>query len=341
MKILLGMSGGVDSAFSAKALINSGHCVEGATLVMHDHTQTDMAALACKELGIKLNVIDAKKSFLNIINNFIFEYSEGRTPNPCIICNERVKFRFLYEYAVENGFDAIATGHYARIVKIDCDEGERFAVAMSDDVKKDQSYMLYRLPQEILRFLILPLSHLKKAEVRQLSADAGISASKSKDSQEICFLPDGSHAEFVESVIGKSPEGDFVDAEGRVLGRHKGIIRYTVGQRKGLGISLGERVFVSRIDAKDNTVTLSRTNDGRSEFFVKDVVFSGMSKVKEDTTVTLDVKIRYSAATIQAEVTFFKDGKAFVRLKTSATPAPGQSAVFYKDGVVMAGGFIE
>ena len=214
MKILVGISGGVDSAFCANRLLLEGHEVEGAVLLMHEHTEIASAEAAARDIGIKLHVVDVREEFEKVVKeNFISEYLSGRTPNPCIICNEKVKFARLYSYAMENGFDAIATGHYAKIVKL----GERYAVARSADEKKDQSYMLYRLSQNILSALILPLSDIPKADVRRESAEQGISAADRKDSQEICFLPDGKYAEFIEQKRGISPPGNFVDEEGNIL----------------------------------------------------------------------------------------------------------------------------
>ena len=273
MKILVGISGGVDSAYAAKKLLLDGHQVEGAVLIMHDYTELDAAREASMSVGIKLHEIDCRFAFEEIKKNFVSEYVGGRTPNPCIICNERVKFKTLYDYAMANGFDAIATGHYAKIVNTD----GKFAFAIPEDKRKEQTYMLYRLPQEILSRLILPLSEGTKTEIRARAQDEGISAANRSDSQEICFLPDGNYAEYIESVSGKCPEGDFVDIQGKILGRHKGIIHYTVGQRKGLGISLGERAFVTKIDPTTHKVTLSPTIEGEKTVFVKNMVYSGMS----------------------------------------------------------------
>ena len=241
MRILVGISGGVDSAYAAKKLLSEGHEVEGAVLIMHDFTELDAAREAASSVGIRLHEIDCQDAFGQIKDNFVSEYVSGRTPNPCIICNERVKFKTLYDFAMENGFDAIATGHYARLVET---EG-RFALATPEDMRKEQTYMLYRLPQSILSKLVLPLAEGTKTEIREQAMEQGISAANRSDSQEICFLPEGNHTEYIESVAGKCPEGNFVDNEGKILGRHKGIIHYTVGQRKGLGISLGERAFVT------------------------------------------------------------------------------------------------
>lgn len=337
MKILVGISGGVDSAYAAKKLMLEGHEVEGAVLIMHEHTELSAAREAAASVGIPLYEIDCRARFSEIKENFVSEYINARTPNPCIICNERVKFRGLYDFAMEHGFDAIATGHYARLTRLD----GRLALAMPEDSRKEQTYMLYRLPQEILTRLVLPLSEGTKSEIRARALEQGISAANREDSQEICFLPEGNHTEYIESVAGKSPEGDFIDPEGKVLGRHKGIIHYTVGQRKGLGISLGERAFVTEIDPENNTVTLSPNMQGRSEVHITNVVYSGMTPPTEECEVELFVKLRYTAPLVKTIAHLYPDGRATLTLASPQKFAPGQSAVLYRDGVVMLGGFIK
>lgn len=340
MKILVGISGGVDSAFAARRLLDEGHTVEGAVLKMHEYTELDAARQCAFSVGFSLHEIDCTADFCQIKENFVNEYISGRTPSPCIICNERVKFARLYDYAMEHGFDAIATGHYAKIAEITEGDTTRYAVSMPEDLRKEQTYMLYRLPQHILSHLVFPLASGTKPEIRALAAEQGIAAADREDSQEICFLPEGNHTAYIESVAGKCREGDFIDPEGKVLGRHKGIIHYTVGQRKGLGISLGERVFVTDIDPENNTVTLSPAVSGRSEIRITDMVCSGMAAPTAETTVTLDVKLRYTAPLISASARLYPDGSATLTFDTPQKSAPGQSAVLYKNGVVMCGGFI-
>lgn len=337
MKILVGISGGVDSAFAAKKLLLSGHEVEGAVLIMHDYTELSAAREAAASVGIKLHEIDCTSAFEQIKANFVSEYVNARTPNPCIICNERVKFKLLYDFAMEHGFDAIATGHYARVVKMD----GRYSLAMPEDSRKEQTYMLYRLPQHILSRLVLPLSEGTKSEIRLMAEEQGISAANREDSQEICFLPNGGHTDYIESVAGKSEEGNFVDTQGKILGRHKGIIHYTVGQRKGLGISLGERVFVTEIDPVSNTVTLSPSLLGKDSLIVTDIVYSGLTPIAEECELELEVKLRYTAPLVKARVCIHSDNTATVNLASPQKFAPGQSAVFYRDGIVMLGGFIK
>ena len=201
--------------------------------------------------------------------------------------------------------------------------------------------MLYRLPQHILSRLILPLSEGIKTEIRREAEAEGISAANRSDSQEICFLPEGNHTEYIESVAGKSPEGNFVDVNGNILGRHKGIIHYTVGQRKGLGISLGERAFVTNIDPVTNTVTLSPTLQGSDIVEICDIVYSGMIPPTEECEIELDVKLRYTAPLVRATAKLYPDNTAELTLSEPQKFAPGQSAVLYQNGVVMLGGFIK
>jgi tRNA-specific 2-thiouridylase len=317
--------------------MDQSHEVEGAVLVMHEYTELSAARDAAESLGIKLHELDATESFLQIKENFVSEYTHGRTPNPCVVCNERVKFKKLFDYAMEHGFDAIATGHYAKIVEV---QGNR-AFAVAEDTKKDQTYMLYRLPENILAKLILPLSEGRKTQIREEAESAGISAAKRSDSQEICFLPNGGHGEYIESVSGKCQEGDFVDENGKILGRHRGIIHYTVGQRKGLGIALGSRAFITDIDPKTNRITLSTNLVGKITVNISGIVYSGFSAPKEETIEEFEVKLRYGAKPVPTVAHLYPDGRAVLTLSTPQTFAPGQSAVLYRDGVVMLGGFID
>ena len=337
MKILVGISGGVDSAYAAAKLKALGHEVEGAVLIMHDYTELKEAREAAASVGIPLHEIDCREAFLAIKENFVSEYLVGRTPNPCIICNERVKFKSLYDFAMQNGFDKIATGHYASVIEYD----GRVSLAFPTDMKKEQTYMLYRLPREILSHLVLPLADETKEQIRINAATLGISAANRADSQEICFLPDGNHTEYIESVAGKCSEGDFIDDFGNVLGRHKGIIHYTVGQRKGLGISLGERAFVTDINPEKNTVTLSPKISGDYAVMLTDMVYSGMDAPASEMEITLDAKLRYSAKSVKAQARLYPDKTAILSFAEPQKSAPGQSAVLYLDGVVMCGGFIK
>ena len=342
MKILVGMSGGLDSTYAALKLINEGHDVSGAVAVMHGHTEIEGAREAARALGISLYELDATDMFDVVKENFVSEYSRGRTPNPCIICNPLVKFRVLADFAKANGFDRIATGHYAKVVLRSDNGVERYTLARARDSRKDQTYMLHRLPQDILSMLVLPLGDEIKTEVREKAREAGLKAAEQKDSQEICFIPDGDYASYIEDIKGPFSEGNFVLEDGTVIGRHKGLIRYTVGQRKGLGVSYGERIFVSRIDAVKNEIVLSTEGSFTDRVTVSDIVFSGISQPEKDESLRVEVKLRYLAKPVWATAVFLGDGRAELLLDTpEKAVTPGQSAVMYDGDVLLAGGFIE
>ena len=343
MKILVGMSGGVDSAYATYKLLREGHTVAGAVLEMHDYTDTASAKEVCDTLGIPIYIINCKDLFEScVVSNFIDEYRRARTPNPCVICNSEVKFECLLDFALANGFDRIATGHYARIGTSETGEGKRYCIELSRDGKKDQTYMLWRLSQRVLSHLLLPLSDVKKEEVALFNSELKLVPVDKKESQEICFIPDNDHAAFIESRVGKSPEGDFVDDEGNVVGRHKGIINYTVGQRKGHGVALGARAFISDIDPENNRITLSLKTSERYSFTVSGIVFSGIEAPKSEEKMRLEVKHRYHSPRISATVSFLPEGRAEVVLDEPARSlTPGQSAVFYLGERLAFGGFID
>ena len=342
MRILLGMSGGLDSTYAALKLIEEGHTVEGAVLVMHDYTEEAAAREAAAGLGIPLNVIDCRAAFDKlVVENFISEYLAGRTPNPCIICNSDVKFRFLLDYATEHGFDKIATGHYARITEYDVGGKKRYAVSRARDTRKDQTYMLWRLSQDILSRLVFPLSDDEKQEIKETARVRGLSAADREESQEICFIPSGDYAEFIEKRTAPMTHGSFIDELGNRLGTHKGIARYTVGQRKGLGISAGQRVFVTEINPEKNTITLSKNDALDDTVYITDIVFSGIGEMSVGEKRELFVKLRYLAKPALCVLTYLGGGRAFVELSMPQRAiTPGQSAVFYDGDVLALGGFI-
>ncbi len=342
MKILLGMSGGFDSTYAAKKLISMGHEVEGAVLVMHEHTDVASSERAAEKLGIPLHIIDCRELFTEKVKlPFAKEYMQGRTPNPCIVCNPEVKFAALAAFALGEGFDRIATGHYAALTSYRSGGEEYSLLCRAKDSRKDQTYMLYRLPQGILSILLLPMADEVKSELREAVKDTDLQEFDRPDSQEICFLPDGGYAEYVESVLGACPRGKFVDKDGKPLGEHKGIIRYTVGQRKGLGISLGERAFVTAINSQDNTVTLDTEPKASSIIYLEDVV-SHINVAKDGATIyKYDAKVRYLAPPIASDVVFYEGARAKVVLRSAArSVTPGQSCVLYDGDAVIGGGII-
>ena len=342
MKILLGLSGGVDSTYAALKLKNEGHEVEGAVVLMHPYTDISGAERSAAELGIELHVIDATDAFSNTVcENFVSEYVNGRTPNPCVVCNREVKFKYLCDYAQENGFDKIATGHYAEVRTVGAETSLRYYVAPAKDSKKDQSYMLSRLSQKQLSMLVLPMAEEIKSDIYEVAKKLGLSSAKKAESQEICFIPDGKYTDYIEERVGAAPKGDFIDREGRVLGRHRGIIHYTVGQRKGLEIALGQRMFVTEINARENTVRLENTPLLSDKVYVRDIVFSKIAPPKVELTMTLSVKLRYLAKPARCEALVNPDGTAAVTLyEPQRSVTPGQAAVFYDEEGILFSGFI-
>ncbi len=337
-KVLLGMSGGFDSTYAVHALRESGYEVEGAILRMHKYTEMEEAEASARSLRVPLRVIDAECAFeRDVIKGFCVSYCNAETPNPCIVCNEKVKFRLLYEEAKKEGFDWIATGHYANIVHT----GVQYAVAQARDIKKDQSYMLYRLPQEILSMLLFPLGNLIKSEIVLHARSMEMEAADRPESQEICFVRNESYADYIEKRVGSLPRGHFVDEEGNVLGVHDGIIRYTVGQRKGLGISAATRLFVRDICSENNEIILGKEPRGVTAFLMRKVVFSGIRAEEVSENMIFDAKIRYNAPPVKVKL--IKEAGDCWRvcfLEKALSVTPGQSAVLYLDGVVACGGVI-
>lgn len=339
MKILLGMSGGLDSTYSAELLKAAGHTVEGAVLKMHEYTDIAGAEKAAKRAGIPFHVIDCTEAFeKHVASYFAEEYRKGRTPNPCTVCNREVKIESLVRYAEENGFDKAATGHYAQVGS----ENGRYYIADGADERKNQSYMLWKLSQEQIKKLIFPLGDKIKSDVKETARDLGLEAAGKPESQDICFLPNGGYAEFVEKRLGISPEGNFIDVSGRILGRHKGIINYTVGQRRGLGIALGERMFVSAISPEDNTVTLQNASgEGFTSATLTDMNYQLLSESAAFDELKVDVKIRYTARPTEARLILNGDRARLIFNAPIKAVTPGQSAVMYRDGKILAGGIID
>ena len=343
-KVLLGLSGGVDSTSAALLLKEQGFDVYGYyfDVMGNNETGKEEAQEVADQLGIELITEDVSSEFEEkIIGNFIDEYLSGRTPNPCVVCNPLIKFKKLIECADRLGIYFIATGHYCRIVA-DGKTGN-FYVRKAANAKKDQSYMLYRLGQDVLRRLIFPLGEfLDKDEIRTLARENNLQNADKKDSQEICFIDDEvGYAKYIYDLGYKSKPGKFVDKDGKVLGDHKGIINYTIGQRKGLGIAIGKPAFVTKIDAKKNQIVIGDNQD----LFTTKVVCSDYSFAANDAKKyhgkTVMAKVRYSAQPTEAflEVDDNKIIATFEVPQRAATP--GQSIVFYEDEKAIGGGFIE
>ncbi len=355
-KVLVGLSGGVDSAVCVKKLLSQGYEVAGLYLDMKNFDSDSpipvessdgeiddiKSAFQCaSSYGIKLYKFGCMTAFDEIVKeDFAREYSKGRTPNPCVVCNRQVKFRFLLQCADILGYDFIATGHYA-FTGYDGNT-DRYYVKRGLDEKKEQSYMLWNLTQEQLSRCIFPLCDTVKTDNFQTAEKDGLDAAKRGESLDICFISkEDNYADFIERRMGKFPDGDFISPDGKVCGRHKGIIRYTVGQRKGLGIALGEPVFVKKIDGENNRIYLARSGEEyMNELTVSGLNFVGMAPT-EDFSGELYVKIRYAAKPVSANVCIKGDVCTVTFPENVRAATPGQSAVFYADGRIMFGGFIE
>ena len=345
------MSGGIDSTVAAILLLEQGYELVGATFRTFDPPQKNNCLNnekgCCSEdsiieaqqmataLGIEHHILDFRETFRqHVIDNFVHEYACGRTPNPCVMCNPAVKFAALCAEADCIGADTVATGHYAQLKEHPC--GLR--LLWDDGSPRDQSYMLARLGANALSRCRFPLGGLSKEDVREIARKLGISVAERPDSMEIRFIPDNDYAAFVERTLGVPPEGDFVDAEGNVLGRHRGIHRYTVGQRKGLGIALGYPAYVSRIDAEQNRVVLAPAGgEYRQEIVLRDCLWHAPMPAVFDA----QVKVRHTKRPAAARVILGEENRAEITFAEPVrAPAPGQTAAIQQEGFVIGCGYI-
>lgn len=349
-KVVVGMSGGVDSSVAAALLKEKGYDVIGVTMQIwqkESDEESSCCGLSAVEdarrvasvLNIPYYVMNFRDAFKEkVIDNFIDEYVNGRTPNPCVVCNRYVKWEALLRRAVEIGADYIATGHYARVEQL---SNGRFAVKNSVTATKDQTYALYNLTQYQLAHTLMPVGDYTKDEIRQIAKDLNLPIANKPDSQDICFIPDGDYGAFLEKEAGdrlKGP-GNFVSEDGKVLGRHKGIVNYTVGQRKGLNLSLGKPVFVSEIRPDSNEVVISYEDVYSDSLICDKVNFMSIEDLKEPLHVR--AKVRYAHK--GEECTIEKIGDDLVKCtfdKPVRAITPGQACVFYDGEYVLGGGTI-
>lgn len=350
-KVLVGMSGGVDSTAAAMILKEQGYSVTGATLKMFNPddlpegrsfgalSDANDASKAAEKLGIPHMVIDMSDLFKkHVMEYFVRAYENGETPNPCVECNRHIKFGAMLQKAEELGFDYIATGHYARVEE---NPQGRLVLLRPEDSSKDQTYVLYSLNQRQLAHTLFPLSGYEKEEIRLMVKEAGLLNADKPDSQDICFVPDGDYAGFIKSFTGKNyAAGNFIDSNGKILGSHQGIINYTIGQRKGLGIALGKPVFVTKKSATDNTVTLGQGEDlYASELFARDLNWISIPELSGSLRVA--AKTRYSQKEQPAIIEPYNDSIIKVTFdEPQRAVTPGQAVVFYDGNIVVGGGAI-
>lgn len=335
-KVVLGLSGGVDSAVAATRLRAQGYEVHGLFLELGLGGEQE-AQRTADELGIPLYIAREREAFeRTVCHDFAEAYRTARTPNPCVLCNPTIKFRALTGYADEIRAAHVATGHYARTGR----DSEGRALLLRARAQKDQSYMLHRLPRETIARCLFPLGQADgKDEIRQSARAQGLHVADKPDSMDICFIPDGDVGGWLERHGAACPEGNFVDENGRVLGRHKGLHRYTVGQRKGLGVSAEGRLFVQRLDTEKNQVVLSLCDLFASEITLRDVHYIA-PEYAQDGAFSCEVRVRFSARSDRGIV--YPDGAGAKITFEGAVraPAAGQSAVFYDGDIVIGGGFI-
>ena len=341
-KVLLGMSGGVDSSVSALLLKKQGYEVIGTTLEMFEENEniSEDAKSVCDALGMRHYTYDCKEQFKsNVIDDFIKCYACSKTPNPCIECNKFMKFGIMYEKAKELGCNYIATGHYARTEY--SEKYGRWVLKKSNAGRKDQSYVLWNIPKEVLEHILFPLADFEsKEEIRKIANENDLNVANKPDSEDICFIPDGDYKKFLEKNSNIKPKiGNIVNSKGEVLGKHTGLYNYTIGQRKGLGVSYKVPLFVIGFNKDKNEVIVGEEEELYSkEILVTDINLLLIDEIKE--WIEVEVKTRYSAKSAKAKIIQRKNNIKVIFDETQRAITPGQSAVFYIGDIVLGGGKI-
>lgn len=352
--VVVGLSGGVDSSVAAYLLKEQGYDVIGVTMQIWQEEDSctleenggccglsavEDARRVAQKLDIPYYVMNFRKEFQkHVIDYFTTEYLQGRTPNPCIACNRYVKWESLLKRSLEIGADYIATGHYARVEQL---PNGRYAIRNSVTAKKDQTYALYNLTQEQLSRTLMPVGAYTKEEIRKIAEEAGLPVAHKKDSQEICFVPDNDYAGFIKNSTGqKIPKGNFVLTDGKVIGEHQGIIHYTIGQRKGLNLSMGHPVFVTEIRPDTNEVVIGESEDLFVNTLICDRVnFMAIEGLEGE--ICLKAKIRYNHPGADCVISMAENGKVLVTFdQPQRAITPGQAVVFYQGEYVAGGGII-
>lgn len=373
-RVVLAMSGGVDSSVAAHLLVEAGHEVTGVFMrhgekavtacaidgtresspllpVLNqraDHKQGCCSALDAEDgrrvaerLGIPFYALNLESEFREIIDYFVDEYTRGRTPNPCVQCNNWIKFGKLFDYADSIGAEYVATGHYAQLIRHG--EKEEPAIIRGVDASKDQSYVLFGIQRQYLKRMLLPVGGFQKSEIREIAGQLGLNVADKKDSQEICFVTSGHHGEFVRNrQDGVDTSGNFITSDGTIVGRHSGIETFTIGQRKGLGIALGEPHFVIKIDVETNDVVLGKKSElGRRELTASDTNWLNDPESKESEPFVCQAQIRYNSRA--ASATAWREAGSLRVLfdEPQDGVAPGQAVVCYDGDRVLGGGWID
>jgi tRNA-uridine 2-sulfurtransferase len=356
-RVLVAMSGGVDSSVASALLCEEGYDVVGVAMRLTpeappmvgrrrgtccSHDDFEDARRVAERLCFPFYVVDLRTDFATrVVDNFVSEYLDGRTPNPCVMCNREIKFDRLWSRARALSADFIASGHYVRAER---DLGGRFHLRRAADSAKDQSYFLFSLGQKELSRTLFPLGEMTKGQVRERARALGLANADKPESQEICFVPDGDYARFVErnSDQARIRSGRIIDGEGRLLGHHRGVHNFTIGQRRGLGVATGEPRYVRKISAESGDVIAGRYDELNAAGLVARSVTMVDPEASSASEMAVEVKIRYRASAIPATVRMMGAGSAEVRF-VSGGPAvsPGQACVFYRGDEVIGGGFIE